>query len=73
MEKNKNLTYEEKNARLNEIVLQLEKGNVALDDATMLFEEASVLVKELKEVLKIQKGKITAIKQTVSEFIEEDF
>ena len=73
MDKSKNLTYEEKNARLNEIVLQLEKGNVALDDATKLFEEASTLVKELKEVLKVQKGKITAIKQTVSEFIEEDF
>lgn len=69
----KNMTYEEKSARLNEIVENLENGNVPLEDATKLFEEASVIVKELKDTLKTQKGKITQIKQNVNEFIEEDF
>ena len=69
----KNLSYEEKNERLNEIVKILESGNVSLDEATKLFEEASDIVKELKDILKTQKGKITTIKEKVGEYIEEDF
>ena len=70
---NKNETYEIKNNRLTEIVNALEQGDVDLDSATKLFEEASILVKDMKEILKTQKGKITQIKQNIAEFIEEDF
>lgn len=66
-------SYEEKNERLNEIVKLLENGELSLDESTKLFEEASELVKNMKDMLKTEKGKITQIKEAVQGYLEEDF
>lgn len=66
-------SYEEKNERLNEIVKLLENGEMSLDESTKLFEEASELVKNMKDMLKTEKGKITQIKEAVQGYLEEDF
>lgn len=66
------MNFEEKNKRLTEIVEILEKGEVDLDQSTKLFEEAIKIAKELNDALKLQKGKITELKQVVDKFIEEE-
>ena len=66
------MTFEEKNARLTQIVEILEKGEVDLDQSIKLFEEAITLAKELNDALKLQKGRITELKKVVDEFVEED-
>ena len=66
------MSFEEQNNRLAEIVDILEKGEVDLDQSTKLFEEAIKIAKELNDSLKLQKGKITELKQVVDKFIEEE-
>jgi len=58
------MTFEQKIARLEEIVTRLEKGDTQLDDSLKLFEEGTRLVadcrKELdhaeQQVVKLMKG-----------------
>ena len=66
------MSFEEQNNRLAEIVDILEKGEVDLDQSTKLFEEAIKIAKELNASLKLQKGKITELKQVVDKFVEEE-
>ncbi len=66
------MSFEEQNNRLAEIVDILEKGEVDLDQSTKLFEEAIKIAKELNDSLKLQKGKITELKQVVDKFVEEE-
>ncbi len=66
------MTFEEKNARLNEIVEILENGKADLTESTKLFEEAIKIAKELNETLKNEKGKILELKKAMDNFIEEE-
>lgn len=66
------MTFEEKNARLDEIVEILENGKVDLTESTKLFEEAIKIAKELNETLKNEKGKILELKKAMDNFIEEE-
>ena len=66
------MSFEEQNNRLAEIVDILEKGEVDLNQSTKLFEEAIKIAKELNDSLKLQKGKITELKQVVDKFVEEE-
>lgn len=54
----KTLTFEEKLARLNVIVTELESGKLSLDASLTLFEEGNVLSKELAAELNAAKLKI---------------
>ena len=40
------LTFEQAMQRLDEIVKQMERGNVSLDDSLRLFEEGTALVRQ---------------------------
>ncbi len=51
-------TFEEKLARLNVIVSELESGKLSLDASLKLFEEGNTLSKELAEELNNAKLKI---------------
>ena len=57
----KELKFEDKMNRLNEIVDSLEKGDVSLDDSLNLYEEGLKLSKELKEELKFFENKLNEI------------
>ena len=57
----KELKFEDKMNRLNEIVDSLEKGEVSLDDSLNLYEEGLKLSKELKEELKSFENKLNEI------------
>lgn len=54
-------TFEQKMARLEEIVKMLEGGNVELDKSLALYEEGSKLATELAKTLNEAKVKIEEI------------
>lgn len=54
----KELTFEQKLARLNEIVSELESGKLSLDASLKLFAEGNALSKELATELNEAKLKI---------------
>jgi exodeoxyribonuclease VII small subunit len=56
-----NKTFEQKMARLEEIVKLLESGNVELDKSLALYEEGSKLATELTKSLNEAKVKIEEI------------
>ena len=45
------LTFEQALQRLDDIVKQMERGNVSLDDSLRLFEEGSALVRQCRAQL----------------------
>jgi exodeoxyribonuclease VII small subunit len=51
-------TFEAKLARVDEIVKQLETGNVELQRATELFKEGKTLARECEALLKSAQGQI---------------
>ena len=55
----KKQTYEQAMARLEEIVCQLEKGDVALEDSLHLFEEGAKLAASLHVQLDKAEQKVT--------------
>ncbi len=59
-------TFEQKMARLEEIVKLLESGNVELDKSLALYEEGSKLATELTKSLNEAKVKIEEINSTPS-------
>ena len=74
----KEMTFEQKMARLEEIVAKLEKGDAQLGDSLALFEEGTHLVsacrteldKAEQQVVKLMKGADGAPVET--EFASED-
>lgn len=74
----KDMTFEQKVARLEEIVARLEKGDAQLSDSLALFEEGTRLVascrmeldKAEQQVVKLMKGEDGAPVET--EFVSEE-
>ena len=57
------LDYEQAVARLNEIVNDLEKGNLPLADSLTLFEEGTALMKRCTELLDQAEQKVVMLKK----------
>lgn len=57
------MTYEQAITRLEEIVSQLEKSDISIDDSLKLFEEGTRLTSFCTEKLENAKSKITEIKK----------
>lgn len=74
----KDMTFEQKMARLEEIVARLEKGDAQLSDSLALFEEGTRLVascrteldKAEQQVVKLMRGEDGAPVET--EFVSEE-
>lgn len=62
MSKNE-MTYEQVMQRLDEIIDQLNSGNVSLDESLVLFEEGTKLTALCKKKLNDAKQKITEIEK----------
>lgn len=58
-----NMTYEQAITRLEEIVSQLEKSDISIDESLKLFEEGTRLTSFCKDKLENAKAKITEIKK----------
>ncbi len=65
------MTFEQAAKRLEEIVNELEKGNLPLEEGTKLFEEGVVLVKQCYDAVDKTKGKITTAKEQLDKIIND--
>lgn len=68
-----NLTFEQAEKELQEIVSKLEDENVSFSKSQQLYEKGSELVKFCLSQLDQAKGKITIIKKDLDQYIEENF
>lgn len=59
----KKLTFEQAMQRLEEIVRQLERGDVPLDDSLALFEEGSSLIAQCSKQLDEAEQKVVMLKK----------
>lgn len=57
------MDYEETIKKLEEIVAQLEKGNLSLENSLKLYEEGTLLSKRCRKMLSDAKLKITNINE----------
>lgn len=69
----KKLTFEEGMKRLEEIVLGLEKGSVALENSMELFTEGTKLSARLQKILDEAEAKIKLITEKNGEVTAVDF
>lgn len=69
----KKITFEGGMKRLEEIVLGLEKGSVALEDAMELFTEGTRLSRELQKILDEAESKIKMITEENGQVSAVDF
>lgn len=71
MEKNK--SFEEQISELEKIVLELEKGELSLDDSVKEFEQGIKISKECNEILEKAEKKINILINQDGEMKEEKF
>lgn len=61
MTKEKELNFEEKMSKLNEIVNNISDKALPLDEALKLYEEGNAIIKELEKALKDAEQKIEEV------------
>lgn len=66
-------TFEEQMENLEQIVSELEKGNLNLDDSVIKFEEGIKISKECNKILQEAEKKITMLVNENGEVKEENF
>jgi len=64
-------SYEESVKRLQQIVSELEKPDISLEQSMKLFEEGVVLVKECGEVLDTAQQKVEQLSGSIKFFSDE--
>lgn len=69
----KEMTFEEGMARLEQIVLNLEKGEVPLENSMELFTEGTKLSALLQKKLDEAEAKVKKLTETDGKVIAEDF
>lgn len=70
---NKEYTFEQALARLEEIVKGLENGSLPLDKSIELFEEGNALVKLCTQKLDAAEQKVRILTETAAGVTESDF
>lgn len=70
---NKEYTFEQSLARLEEIVKGLENGSLPLDKSIELFEEGNALVKLCTQKLDAAEQKVRILTETAAGITEESF
>lgn len=73
MEDKKDLNFEETMQELENIVQELEKGNLNLDDSIKKFEEGMNISKKCNEILEEAEKKITILIKKDDKIEEENF
>jgi len=68
----KELTFEQRLARLEEIVAKLESGNVGLDESLRLYAEGADLLKACRKTLGEAEKKITQLTETAGGDLQEE-
>ncbi len=65
--------FEESMSKLEEIVTELEKGNLSLEESVEKFEEGMKISKQCNKILEDSEKKITILLENDDKIIEEDF
>lgn len=73
MESKKTENFEESIKKLEEIVTELEKGELNLDESVEKFEEGMKISKECNNILQNAEKRISILLENDGEVIEEDF
>lgn len=73
MAEEKELTFEESLARLEQIVKELESGNVPLDDLMKLYDEGTALVKFCTKKIESAEQKVRLVQMKNGTLTEEAF
>jgi len=71
--KEENNNFEELMEKLENIVQELEKGDLNLDASVSKFEEGMKISKECNKILEDSEKRITILLQNEGEITEEDF
>ena len=71
MEEEKELTFEEAAARIDEIVRMLERGDAPLDKSLALFEEGAKLIKNCGKILDQAEQKLVSLQKGAGSEPEE--
>lgn len=71
--KGENKSFEELMQSLEEIVGQLEKGDLNLDDSVTKFEEGMKISKECNKILENSEKRISILLENDGELLEQDF
>lgn len=67
------LNFEQAMARLEQIVRELEGGNVPLDDLMRLYEEGTALVKACTERINAAEQKVKLVQSQNGTVVKEEF
>ena len=73
MASKKDEKFEDKLIKLEEIVTELEKGTLSLDDSVQKFEEGIKISKECSKMLESAEKKITVLLEQDGDLKEEEF
>lgn len=71
--KEENKSFEELMEKLENIVQELEKGDLNLDDSVAKFEEGMKISKECNKILENSEKRISILLENDGELAEEDF
>lgn len=73
MSKENNENFEESMKKLEDIVIELENGNLNLDESVNKFEEGMKISKQCNKILEEAEKKITILLENDGELEEENF
>ena len=66
-------SFEDKMQQLEKVVVELEKGDMNLDESLVKFEDGMKLAKECNKMLEDAERKVTILLEKNGEIEEEDF
>lgn len=66
-------SFEDKMQQLEQVVVELEKGDMNLDESLVKFEDGMKLAKECNKMLEDAEKKVTILLEKNGEIEEEDF
>ena len=66
-------SFEDKMQQLEQVVSELEKGDMNLDESLVKFEDGMKLAKECNKILEDAEKKVTILLEKNGEIEEEDF
>lgn len=69
----KKISFEESMQKLEKIAVELEKGDLSLEESLTKFEEGMKLSKQCNEIIENAEKKITILLQKEGELVEENF
>lgn len=67
------ISFEESMQKLEKIAVELEKGDLSLEESLTKFEEGMKLSKECNEIIENAEKKITILLHKEGELVEENF